>query len=285
MNMRHRFFVAVFDVFMIFPLHAGERTIPVDFFLMIDKSISMAEPGKFDSMHQWVHDQLLSQILIDGDWITVWQFYGKAEHLMTIDVKTDTDREKIIKNIDMIKPNGKYTDIGVAMDTIKAAFDKRGVNGRHKVLLLLTDLRQEAPWSSKYAGVMSKFESPYLTEARILQHDGWYEITLDIGIQDTVGKTTKELFAAIQKAKDEPDSRENTLAAAKTAAAKADGTTAETGGNAKTANKSTTEQPSGGTLPLLIPIVVSSLVIVAGTIVAVLIVHNNRKKKEEKQAT
>ena len=88
MNMRHRFFVAVFAVFMILPLQAGERTIPVDFFLMIDKSLSMAEPGKFDSMHEWVHDQLLGQILIDGDWITVWQFYGKADHLMTIDVKT-----------------------------------------------------------------------------------------------------------------------------------------------------------------------------------------------------
>ena len=171
------------------------------------------------------------------------------------------------------------------MDTIKAAFDKRGVNGRHKVLLLLTDLRQEAPWSSKYAGIMNKFESPYLTEARILQHDAWYEITLDIGIQDTVGKTAKELFAAIQKAKDEPDSRENTLAAAKTEADKADGVTTETVAAGKTAGKSSAEQASGETLPLMIPIVVLSLVIVAGVIVAVLIVHNNRKKKEEQQAT
>lgn len=270
---------------MILPLYAGERTIPVDFFLMIDKSLSMAEPGKFDSMHEWVHDQLLGQTVIDGDWITVWQFYGKAERLITIDVKTEADRDKIIKTIDGIQPNGKYTDIGVAMDTIKAAFDKRGVNGRHKVLLLLTDLRQEAPWSSKYAGVMSKFESPYLTEARILQHDAWYEITLDIGIQDTVGKTAKELFAAIQKANDEPGSRENALAAAKAEAGKADGATAETAMSGETVDSSTAKQTTGRTLPLLIPIMVLSLVIVAGSIVAVLIVRNNRKKKEDQQAT
>ena len=33
---------------------SGERTIPVDIFLMVDKSLSMAEDGKFDGLHTWV---------------------------------------------------------------------------------------------------------------------------------------------------------------------------------------------------------------------------------------
>ena len=63
------FFIISFTAF------AGERTIPVDVFLMIDKSQSMNEPGKFDSLHKWVRDTLVTEMLIPEDWITVWEFY------------------------------------------------------------------------------------------------------------------------------------------------------------------------------------------------------------------
>lgn len=186
-------------VFLIFPLQAGERTIPVDIILMIDKSQSMAENGKFDSLHEWVRNHLIEQVLIDGDWITLYQFYGKAANLATLTVTGAADRQKIVAAIDSIKPDGQYTDIGLALDTIKEALVKRGTNGRHKIMLLLTDMKQEAPWTSPYAGSPKTFESPYLVEARILQHDEWYEITLDMDIQDLVIKTSKELFSSINQ--------------------------------------------------------------------------------------
>ena len=47
-----------------FSVFAAERTIPVDIFLMIDKSLSMQDPGKFDSLQKWVLDELISQMLI-----------------------------------------------------------------------------------------------------------------------------------------------------------------------------------------------------------------------------
>lgn len=181
----------------VFPLSAGERTIPVDMFIMIDKSLSMAEPGKFDSLHDWVRNQLIGQMLIDGDWVTIYQFYGEADNILTTEVQSAGDRDRIVGAIDKIKPNGKFTDIGLALDTIKTALDARGKNDRLKVLLLLTDLKQEAPWTSRYAGSPDKFESPYLAEARIVQHDAWYEITVDMGIQDRVVSASRDLFQAI----------------------------------------------------------------------------------------
>ena len=199
MKKNKRFLVIMLVSFMILPLQAGERTIPVDMIVMVDKSLSMAESGKFESLHAWVRDQLIGQILIDGDWLSVYQFYGEADALLTMTVSGEADRAKIIRTIDGITPDGKYTDIGLALDTIKRALDDRGTNGRHKIMLLLTDLKQEAPWTSRYAGTTDSFESPYLAEARVIQHDSWYEITLDMDIQDEVVKTSRELYSSIQE--------------------------------------------------------------------------------------
>jgi von Willebrand factor type A domain. len=196
-------FLCILVFFTFPPLLAGERTVPVDIFLMIDKSLSMAESGKYDSLHRWVQTQLIDQILIDGDWITIYQFYGKTDRLLTMTVSTPADRSRITGTIGKIQPDGQYTDIGLALDTMNDALARRGTNGRHKILLLLTDLKQEAPWTSRYAGSPDSFESPYLAEARILEHDRWYEITLDMDIQDAVVKTSRELYSAMQEPRPE----------------------------------------------------------------------------------
>lgn len=177
---------------------AGERTIPVDIFLMIDKSKSMDEAGKFDSLHTWVRDTLVTEMIIPEDWITVWEFYEEPHELLTFTVKTETDRNRLIKAIDGIRPDGTFTDIGKALDAIQDSLNKRGRNDRYKILLLVTDLEQDAPWTSKYRGKQESFQSPYLAEARIIRHDNWYEITLDMDIQDKVVKTTKELYTGIK---------------------------------------------------------------------------------------
>ena len=185
------FFIISFVIF------AGERTIPVDVFLMIDKSKSMNEPGKFDSLHKWVRDTLVAEMLIPEDWITVWAFYEKPHELQTLIIKNENDRNTLIRTIDAITPDGAFTDIGSALDAIQVSLNKRGQNNRYKILLLVTDLEQDAPWTSKYRGKQESFKSPYLAEARIIKHDNWYEITLDMDIQDKVVKTTKDLYTNI----------------------------------------------------------------------------------------
>ena len=188
---------------------AGERTIPVDIFLMIDKSQSMNEPGKFDSLHQWVRDTLVTEMLIPEDWITVWEFYEKPHELQTMTIKNEADRATLIQTIDAIVPDGAFTDIGRALDSIQDSLNKRGRNNRYKILLLVTDLEQDAPWTSKYRGKQESFKSPYLAEARIIKHDNWYEITLDMDIQDTVVTTTKALYSDIVDNKNVPRSEED----------------------------------------------------------------------------
>jgi len=185
-------------------LFAGERTIPVDIFLMVDKSLSMAELGRFENMSRWVTDRFLGQILIEGDWVSIYQFYGSCEHVITREISSNYDRQAILEAFKAIRPDGRYTDIGLALDTLKDALARRGDSGRYKILLMLTDLKQDAPWSSRYAGKMDRFKSPYLAEARVIEHENWYEITVDMDIQDRVVKTSRALFNLIESHRNMP---------------------------------------------------------------------------------
>ncbi len=259
----------------VFPLSAGERTIPVDMFIMIDKSLSMAEPGKFDSLHDWVRNQLIAQMLIDGDWITIYQFYGEASNILTTEIRSAGDRDRIIAAIDTIKPDGKFTDIGLALDTIQKALDARGKNDRLKVLLLLTDLKQEAPWTSRYAGSPDKFESPYLAEARIVQHDSWYEITVDMGIQDRVVSASRNIFEAIASADDKR---------ATTASSDNQGNDSTVAGNAPRNGSSPSpdaDNATGTGLPLSAVLMLVSGILLAGAGAFAIVRYRQSKREDE----
>ncbi len=272
--------VFIAGIISILPIAAGERTIPVDLFVMIDSSLSMAEPGKFDSLRHWVQDQLIGQMLIDGDWITIYQFYGKSERLLSLDVESQADREKIQDTIAHITPDGQYTDIGLALDTLKEALAARTDDGRLKILLLLTDLKQEAPWTSRYAGEQDLFDSPYLAEARQVKHDEWYEITLDMDIQNAVVKTTQELYASLGT---ESEPRElpvdGTSLAADSASQDVNQTNASSGALTNNASAQVKRQ-----LPILPLIVVVSGVGVISLILVPIALKNRKKKKEEQSA-
>ena len=202
MKFKKLIFIFLLLAGVLFNLNAGERTKPVDMIIMIDKSLSMQDPGRFDSLQQWVLDELIGEIIINGDWISIYQFYESPEHLISIEIKGKEDTAKIIKTIREIQPNGRFTDVGKALDKIQEAVNERGENGRYKVLFMLTDLEQDAPMTSKYSGKQKKFSSPYLVESRIIKHDNWYEITVDMGLDERVVKTSKALFSDIIKNND-----------------------------------------------------------------------------------
>ena len=61
---------------------AGERKIPVDIFLMIDKSLSMATQGKFDSLCRWIETEFINQMLAYKDNVFIYSFYENTEKLL-----------------------------------------------------------------------------------------------------------------------------------------------------------------------------------------------------------
>ena len=197
--LKHKKYFFIFALILITKMNfAGERKIPVDIFLMIDKSLSMAMDGKFDSLCQWIKDEFVNEILILNDNVFIYSFYENTEKLLTLTINNDNDKKKIIKAITSIKADGRYTDIGKMIDVIGEEIEKRKHDGRYKIFILMTDLIQDAPWTSPYAGKQESFKSPYLKYARIIKHDSWYEIIFDLDIIDKVNSKIKEIYPNIE---------------------------------------------------------------------------------------
>lgn len=276
------------------PLFAGERTVPVDILLMIDKSLSMAEDGKFDSLRRWSRDHLVTQMLIPGDRISIWQFYGRSEMLLDRVIPPDGNTSEVVRKIETIVPDGEYTDIGLALDTIREAISGWEDTGRLRILYMLTDLKQEAPWSSRYAGVEDRYTSPYLAEARILEHENWYEITLDMDIQDRVAEETKRLYESIIALGNEPREKSGGLgdqsgqngenqASGGGTEATGGGIKDPDGGNEAQEGESPNRrlQIGGSSLPLPAAGAVVVVLGTAATLVIVLGARRSRRKREE----
>ena len=66
------------------------------------------------------------------------------------------------------------------------------------ILILITDLEQDAPWTSPYAGKQEAFESPYLKYGRTIKHDRWYEIIFDIDSIDKINSKVKQIYPNIK---------------------------------------------------------------------------------------
>ena len=197
--LKHKKYFFIFALILITKISFAEaRKTSVDFFLMIDKSLSMATQGKFDSLCQWIETEFINQIVAYKDNVFIYSFYENTEKLLTLTINNDNDKKKIIKAITSIKADGRYTDIGKMLDTINEEIKKGKYVNKYKILILMTDLVQDAPWTSPYAGKQEAFESPYLKYARILKHEGWYEIIFDMDSVDKINSKVKQIYPNIK---------------------------------------------------------------------------------------
>ena len=163
------------------PLLADKRTQNIDIMVALDKSLSME--NKIGAVKSWVNSYLIDQIVIPGDFIDIVAFYGKAEVIVSQTIKTDADKAAVKKIISGIRGNGRFTDIGNALDVLKAQIATKENDGRDKYVLLLTDGIQEAPPTSKYYSPDGKFNHEFLANTKTIQQKGWKVMILGIGTE------------------------------------------------------------------------------------------------------
>ena len=106
--------------------------------------------NKIGAVKEWVNSYIIDQLLIPGDYFVVVAFYGKADVIISQIVKDDADKKTLKNQISQIRGNGRFTDIGNALDVLKAQIALREADSKEKYILLLTDGIQEAPPGSKY---------------------------------------------------------------------------------------------------------------------------------------
>ncbi len=186
------------------PAFADKRTENIDIILAVDKSLSMAEDGKIDSVKRYVNTWLLDDVLIPGDNLIIIGFYGKANVIVSQIVKNQTDIQKIKAIIDKIRANGRFTDIGNALDAMKEQIATLSDDSRKKFVLMMTDGRQEAPPTSKYYSPSGKFNHEFLANIKTIQKEGWKIEILGIGVEAEVRELAQQLSGSFAQISGNP---------------------------------------------------------------------------------
>lgn len=144
MGKKSVFLAVFFGTVLLFALAAGERTIPVDMILMIDKSLSMEDPVISTAWKGGRSMSLSAKCSQTATGSAYISFTKSRKTPLSVDIKDQSDRQKIAAAVAGIQPNGKYTDIGTALDAINTAVKGAQTDGTR--FCLITDLRRRPPY-------------------------------------------------------------------------------------------------------------------------------------------
>jgi hypothetical protein len=173
------------------PVVGDTRKDNIDVIIALDKSLSMET--KVDAVKTWVNSFIIDQLIVPGDFLNVIAFYGKADIIISQVIKDDADRKAAKAVISQIRGDGKYTDIGNALDAVKAEIAAKEKDGRQKYVLILTDGIQEAPPASKYWSRNGVFNHEFLSNTKTIMQKGWKVMILGIGIETAAKDLAREL--------------------------------------------------------------------------------------------
>ena len=170
-----------------------ERTEPIDMVIAIDKSLSMKEEigAVREEMQRFIDEQL-----IVGDHLHLLLFYGNADVLLSQEIPSQDVHDVVNDLFSHIQANGRYTDIGKALDSLRAHLLSRTDIERRKYVLLITDGKQEAPPGSPYRSPDGSFNHEYLRGiVQTFPFEGWDIHIIGVGDQ-TVARQVAEGMAA-----------------------------------------------------------------------------------------
>jgi Mg-chelatase subunit ChlD len=179
-------------LFLPFCLAADERPEPIDVSIALDKSLSMEE--EIDAVKEYVNTHLVDELLIPGDFFLTVAFYGQTEIPVAVKINTDKDKERVKEIVGSLVADGRFTDIGNALDVLGSELEKASDTGRKKYLLLLTDGIQEAPPESRYySPVKGEINHAFLENTKIIQQKGWKIHVLGVGGDAEALQASREL--------------------------------------------------------------------------------------------
>ena len=185
----------IFLIFTIFlslsaPVFSDVRTENIELFLVLDKSKSMVE--EIGDVTSYINRTFIEDFLIPGDRFVMLQFYGRAEVIFD-EIISETSRKTIMDKISSIPADGRFTDIGNALDSLNTAVETSGPSDRLRYLILLTDGIQEAPPESPYYSPDGSFNHRFLENTKTIKMKGWKILILGIGSGTAAADLSDEL--------------------------------------------------------------------------------------------
>ncbi len=289
---------AVIGLFVALSAFSDTRIEAMDFYILYDRSLSMAEEGKSEDSKNWLISAFIGPVVIPGDYVFLLSFYGKTETIWDGPVADTTQKQELMRRIQALKPDGRWTDIGGALDALKARLESSINNGRKKYIIIVSDEIAEPPPESRYFSKDGSFSHAYLTYVRRERHGAWKVITLGVGLDQKVESGVRELSSVLSALPPErlagtdprligPDAGEGPEDGAATqggpgdarsVADARDGTDALSAGQARVG--------AGGKAPWLIPAVLGALglgLLIVLTILVFRALRSKRADEDEKK--
>ena len=187
-------------------ISADVRTEPIDVIVALDKSLSMVD--KIGAVEEYVNTYIIDQLLIPGDYFLVVAFYGKTEIPVAMRITGEADKQKAKQAISRLVGDGRFTDIGNALDVLGTELAKLPDQNRRKHLLLITDGIQEAPPASRYYSRDGKFTHEFLENTKTIQKKGWKIEILGIGTHAGASELAESLAAGYTELSEAPTAQE-----------------------------------------------------------------------------
>jgi len=214
--MRSRAILAMLLATVLAGLPAESRSAGVDFVLLVDTSLSMADA--IAGARQYAAGEILGRLVESGDWVAILKFYGDTEVVWQGDVERQSDIAAMVRSLNELRADGRFTDIGNALDAMDRLLLERGKPDRPKYILLLTDERQEAPKDSRYYSPDYRVEHPLLEYVKREDKGSFRVITIGYGLSARIEVEARTLMTTLS----EPPQRSSTaLAGGEEAAAPA----------------------------------------------------------------
>jgi Mg-chelatase subunit ChlD len=207
MKIRTFFLILLFfSLLLPFSALADEREEPIDVIIALDKSLSMVE--EIEAVKEYVNTYIIDELLIKGDFFLVVAFYGQTEIPVSVTIQSDEDRERAKAIVAQLLADGRFTDIGNALDVLGQQVEKYSRPEHKKFLLLITDGIQEAPPESKYYSPDGSFNHEFLENTKIIQKMGWKVHILGVGLEEAAKRLADELAGTYTDLSEQPTAEE-----------------------------------------------------------------------------
>lgn len=198
-------FLCFFSFLSISLLIADQRVENIEVYLILDKSLSMVE--EIETVKEYVLKEIVQKIVVEGDYFLLLPFYGNTDNSFNGYISSGKELEVLKSQIQNIEADGKFTDIGNALETLRYNI-KSDISSVRKYMLLITDGKQEAPPDSPFYSADGSFNHEFLKNTKEIQKSGWKIIVLGIGTESAAKEIAKELSASYSVVPDTANSQD-----------------------------------------------------------------------------
>ncbi|MBU0936665.1 MAG: VWA domain-containing protein [Spirochaetes bacterium] len=273
-------------------LQAENRAVSVDFFILLDVSLSM-EGAPIRDARDFTAQNIIGALVQPQDWLCLIKFWGESEILWQDTIQSQADTYQLIRTLGGISADGRFTDIGTALDFMGKILEERGRPERPKYILLITDEIQEAPVGSRYYAPDNKLNHTMLDYVHRIDRGLYKVITIGYPKQDEIEESARTLYELLSNPPLRPAvvlpgappgttviTNENPLSAVSESGKTEDNTAGAATGTAGSPDTEDTKQ--GASMLLLILLPALFLAVLVCILVLIVIPGLRRKKRAAK---